>query len=45
VIVLDTKVLAELIKRNPAEAVTVQRSAQPIASLFTTTIIQAETLC
>jgi predicted nucleic acid-binding protein len=38
VIVLDTKVLAELSKRSPAEAVTIWLSAQPVASLFTTTI-------
>ena len=43
-IVLDTNVLAELFKRSPAEAVTLWMAAQPAASLFTTTITQAETL-
>jgi predicted nucleic acid-binding protein len=42
---LDINVLAELMKRSPAEAVTVWMSAQPAASLFTTTITEAETLC
>jgi predicted nucleic acid-binding protein len=43
-IVLDTNVLAELMKRGPAEAVIVWMAAQPVTSLFTTTITEAETL-
>lgn len=43
-IILDTNVLSELIKQAPAEAVLDWVSVRPAASLFTTTITQAELL-
>jgi predicted nucleic acid-binding protein len=44
VIVLDTNVLSELMRSDPAPAVVEWTGSQPAASLFTTTITQAEIL-
>jgi predicted nucleic acid-binding protein len=43
-IVLDTNVVSELMRANPAEVVVKWVGRQPAASLFTTTITQAEIL-
>jgi predicted nucleic acid-binding protein len=43
-IVLDTNVLSELMKPRPAPAVIDWMAAQPAASLYTTSITQAEIL-
>ncbi len=43
-IVLDTNVLSELMKPSPEARVAAWVSAQPAASLFTTTVTQAEIL-
>ncbi len=43
-IILDTNVLSELMKRAPASPVVDWISAQPVASLYTTSITQAEIL-
>ena len=43
-IVLDTNVLSELMRANPAPGVVRWIGAQPAASLFTTSITQAEIL-
>ena len=43
-IVLDTNVLSELMKAEPAEAVLIWVGAQPTSSLFVTAINQAEIL-
>ncbi len=43
-IVLDTNVLAELMRPSPAPDVVGWVAAQPTASLFTTTVTQAELL-
>ena len=43
-IVLDTNVLSELMRETPDERVIQWMDTQPSASLFTTTITQAETL-
>lgn len=43
-IVLDTNVLAELMRPSPAPDVVRWVAAQPTASLFTTTVTQAELL-
>ncbi len=42
-IVLDTNVLSETLRSNPADAVRRWMRAQPATSLFTTTICEAET--
>jgi len=44
VIVLDTNVLSECLKPSPDEAVLAWMAAQPRATLFTTTIVEAEIL-
>jgi toxin FitB len=44
VIVLDTNVLSELMRAQPAASVMAWFTARPVASLFTTTITQAEIL-
>jgi toxin FitB len=44
VIILDTNVLSELMRAAPAEAVMRWVAAQPAASLYTTSITQAEIL-
>jgi toxin FitB len=44
VIVLDTNVLSESLKPKPDEAVLAWMAAQPRASLFTTTVVEAEIL-
>ncbi len=43
-IVLDTNVLAELMRSGPSVRVERWLAAQPIAALFTTTVTQAEVL-
>jgi predicted nucleic acid-binding protein len=43
-IVLDTNVLSELIRREPSQRVERWIAAQPVASLFITTITQSELL-
>lgn len=43
-IVLDTNVVSELMRAAPSQAVLAWLAAQPSASLFTTTITQAEVL-
>lgn len=43
-IVLDTNVLSELLRQRPAVPVQTWVAAQPVSSLFTTTITQAEML-
>ena len=43
-IVLDTNVLSELIRRAPASSLQDWMLAQPASSLFTTTVTQAEML-
>jgi predicted nucleic acid-binding protein len=43
-IILDTNVLAELMKPAPAPGVVAWIAAQPVASLYTTSITQAEIL-
>ncbi len=43
-IVLDTNVLSELMRPNPAERVVAWLAAQPAASVYTTSITQAEIL-
>lgn len=43
-IILDTNVLSELMKPRPAGKVTAWLGAQPAASLYTTSITQAEIL-
>ena len=43
-IVIDTNVLSELMRRSPSQAVLEWVAAQPAARLFTTTITQAEIL-
>lgn len=43
-IVLDTNVLSELMKREPDRSIVAWISARPATSLFTTTITQAEIL-
>jgi predicted nucleic acid-binding protein len=42
VILLDTNVVSELMKSAPAEAVVGWTAAQPVSSLYTTSITQAE---
>jgi len=44
VIVLDTNVLSELMRPAPAERVTRWIAAQPVTSLYTTSVTQAEIL-
>jgi predicted nucleic acid-binding protein len=43
-IILDTNVLSELLRQKPAPGLEGWVAAQPVASLFTTTITQAEML-
>lgn len=43
-IVLDTNVLSEIMRREPDAAVAAWISARPASSLFTTTVTQAEIL-
>jgi predicted nucleic acid-binding protein len=43
-IILDTNVLSELMKPRPAPAVVAWMSGQPAASLYTTSVTQAEIL-
>jgi predicted nucleic acid-binding protein len=43
-IILDTNILSELMRPSPATAVVGWIAAQPLPSLFTTTITQAEIL-
>lgn len=43
-IVLDTNVLSELMRPTPVERVTAWLKTQPVASVFTTTITEAEIL-
>ena len=43
-IILDTNVLSELMRQTPDESVVLWMDTQPNASLFTTTITQAEIL-
>jgi len=42
VIVLDTNVLSEALRRHPADSVSRWMKAQPATTLFTTTICEAE---
>jgi toxin FitB len=42
VIVLDTNVLSEALRRSPADSVSRWMKAQPATTLFTTTICEAE---
>ncbi len=44
-IVLDTNVLSELMRREPDARVMAWLGDQPIAGVFTTTLTQAEILC
>lgn len=43
-IILDTNVLSELMRREPSEAVVGWIDRQPMSGLFTTTVTQAEIL-
>lgn len=43
-VVVDTNVLSELLRAEPARAVLAWFDAQPVASLYTTSITQAEML-
>lgn len=43
-IVLDTNVLSEIIRKNPDESVAAWLETQPLTGLFTTSITQAEML-
>jgi toxin FitB len=43
-ILLDTNVLSELMRAEPAQSVVAWLSGQPPASVYTTTITQAEIL-
>jgi hypothetical protein len=42
--VLDTNVISELMKRTPADRVTTWIASQPVTSLYTTSVTQAEIL-